>query len=219
MKVVIALSGGLDSTVALYELLAENHRVRAFFVDFAKDSNIRELSAAKKAAIDADIPIEIVDGKGIKEIQIGYVSAEQLASDEMDIKGAEIISGTAISGFTILMTMAQLHAQLINYDQVAFGLISEQTKDRPQVFDLGTKLEEVQSLLNPSAPMVTFNFPFQAMTKPDVVRRGAALGVPFENTWSCLRGDLIHCGACPQCHSRKQSFIAAGVPDPTTYSV
>ncbi|TXR49466.1 7-cyano-7-deazaguanine synthase [Phyllobacterium endophyticum] len=217
MKIVVSLSGGIDSTVVLHELITEGHRVRAFYVDFAKESNVRELSAAKKLAIDFDIPIEIINGKGIKDLQIGYVSAEHLSTDEMDIKGAEISGTTAISGFTVLMSMTLLHTQLINYDQAAFGLISEQALQRPRVFEVGAKLEEAQALLNPSAPPVSIIFPLQNATKPDVIRRGAAVRVKFEQTWSCLRGELIHCGVCPQCQSRKQALVAAGVADPTRY--
>ena len=74
--------------------------------------------------------------------------------------------------------------------------------------------------------------PYADVSKADVIRRGAALGVPFELTLSCmnasgtgLRADgdghlspAVHCGACSKCRERHDAFLDAGVPDPTNYS-
>jgi len=59
--------------------------------------------------------------------------------------------------------------------------------------------------------------PFIAMTKTDIVRLGAELGVPFERTWSCYKGGRLHCGRCGTCVERREAFQTAGVHDPTTY--
>jgi 7-cyano-7-deazaguanine synthase len=73
--------------------------------------------------------------------------------------------------------------------------------------------------------------PFAHTSKADVIRKGAALGVNFELTLSCmnasgtgLRGDgdghlspAIHCGVCSKCRERHDAFNEAGVADPTEY--
>lgn len=60
--------------------------------------------------------------------------------------------------------------------------------------------------------------PLQWMDKTEVVLKGHKLGVLFENTWSCYKGEPLHCGVCPTCRSRREAFIAAGVKDPTVYA-
>jgi 7-cyano-7-deazaguanine synthase len=60
--------------------------------------------------------------------------------------------------------------------------------------------------------------PFVTWTKGEVVRRGAALGVPFARTWSCYVGGSRHCGTCGTCRDRREAFAAAGVADPTEYA-
>jgi 7-cyano-7-deazaguanine synthase len=60
--------------------------------------------------------------------------------------------------------------------------------------------------------------PLAGMTKAEVIRRGVALGVPFELTLSCMNpvGD-DHCGNCSKCRERRQAFEAAGLADPASY--
>jgi len=61
--------------------------------------------------------------------------------------------------------------------------------------------------------------PFSTLHKEDVIRRGAALGVPFELTLSCMNPvGTTHCGLCSKCRERRDAFAAAGIHDPTTYA-
>ena len=59
--------------------------------------------------------------------------------------------------------------------------------------------------------------PVIAMTKADIVRRGRALGAPFEKTWSCYQAEDEACGACESCLLRRQGFAEAGAEDPIPY--
>jgi 7-cyano-7-deazaguanine synthase len=59
--------------------------------------------------------------------------------------------------------------------------------------------------------------PFIKMTKAEIVKVGAQLNVPFEQTWSCYKGNEHHCGTCGTCNERIEAFELAGVADPTQY--
>ena len=59
--------------------------------------------------------------------------------------------------------------------------------------------------------------PYTHLTKADLVRRGAALGVDYAHTYSCYRGGEQHCGTCGTCTERREAFRLAGIPDPTDY--
>jgi 7-cyano-7-deazaguanine synthase len=60
--------------------------------------------------------------------------------------------------------------------------------------------------------------PFGGFTKPEVIRLGLALGVPFELTLSCMSpAEERHCGRCSKCRERLQAFDTAGIADPAEY--
>jgi 7-cyano-7-deazaguanine synthase len=68
------------------------------------------------------------------------------------------------------------------------------------------------------AAPIAIEAPLSTMHKADVIRLGAALGVPMELTLSCMQpSGGMHCGACSKCRERSDGFREAGVPDPTTY--
>ena len=60
--------------------------------------------------------------------------------------------------------------------------------------------------------------PFIHMSKAEIASRGAQLGVDFSRTWSCYVGAHQHCGECGTCVERREAFLAAGLPDPTSYA-
>lgn len=56
--------------------------------------------------------------------------------------------------------------------------------------------------------------PYTDMTKADIVRRGAAIGVDYSKTYSCYKGGERHCGKCGTCTERREAMLAAGLtPD------
>jgi 7-cyano-7-deazaguanine synthase len=59
--------------------------------------------------------------------------------------------------------------------------------------------------------------PFCKIRKEDIVKIGTELGVDYAHTYSCYKGDSIHCGVCGTCTERKEAFELAKVADPTEY--
>ena len=95
------------------------------------------------------------------------------------------------------------------------------------------------------ARSLTIDAPYAEVGKAEVVRRGVALGVPFDLTLSCMSpaapepglGTVretgpgsghedpppaapvpLHCGLCSKCRERHDAFLEAGMADPTEYA-
>lgn len=64
---------------------------------------------------------------------------------------------------------------------------------------------------------ITLVTPYTHISKTDIVKRGAALGLDYTQTWSCYKGGEKHCGKCGTCMERKEALRDAGVADPTIY--
>lgn len=56
--------------------------------------------------------------------------------------------------------------------------------------------------------------PLLHSSKAQIVQLGADLGVPFEMTWSCYKGEERPCGACDSCVLRAKGFEEARLVDP-----
>ena len=66
---------------------------------------------------------------------------------------------------------------------------------------------------------IAIEAPFMHMHKGDVIRLGQQLGVPLEQTLSCMNpSDGMHCGECSKCRERHDAFREAAVPDLTHYA-
>lgn len=64
---------------------------------------------------------------------------------------------------------------------------------------------------------VTVFAPYTDISKADIARRGARLGIDYAETYSCYKGGAHHCGRCGTCRERREAMALAGIDDPTVY--
>lgn len=216
---IIAFSGGIDSFLNVYRYLRDGVKPRLFYVDFGKPASRREIAAIKQIGLRNNLHVEIMPLRSITDLQNGYVDPVIIARDEADIKDLEIstLYGPNASGFHIILSLSSYYAQITNASSVTVGIISEQTKGENLLLDSLEAFGRHVSLLNPTLDEFLIKSPLIAMTKPQVIQQAIELGAPLEISWSCLYGNLMHCGKCPQCSSRKEAFESAGASDRTTY--
>ena len=67
---------------------------------------------------------------------------------------------------------------------------------------------------------LTVQAPLIDLTKAEIIRQGAALGVDDSLTVSCYQADDTGaaCRVCESCFLRRDGFVNAGIPDPTRYA-
>lgn len=217
MNSVLIYSGGLDSTVLLYHLRATGHNVHALSVHYGQRHHC-ELSYAAKICQSIRVPHHIADLSTIQPLLAG----SSLTSPEIEVAEghytADSMKSTIVPNRNmILLAIATGYALSIRADQVAYAAHGGDHAIYPDCRkEFADAMADAMRLCDWHP--VKLIRPFIDWTKSDIVRRGAALDLPFENTWSCYRGGALHCGRCGTCIERREAFDLAQLSDPTPYA-
>ncbi len=90
---------------------------------------------------------------------------------------------------------------------------------RPEFLEAFERVANLGTKAGAEGRRFRIHAPLLRMTKAQIIRRGAELGVDYALTLSCYDPDPQGraCGRCDSCLLRKKGFAEAGVPDPTPY--
>ncbi|MEU7316511.1 7-cyano-7-deazaguanine synthase QueC [Streptomyces sp. NPDC007083] len=219
---VLIFSGGLDSAVTAYKLRHEGVTVSLLSFNYGQ-RHVKELAHAANLADQLGASHDIVDLTSLTRILGGSALTDPASEVPHGHYRAETMRSTVVPNRNaIMLEIAAGAAVAAGADAVAFGAHSGDhaiyPDCRPEFFTL---IEASMKAGNDGHMVPDFQLvaPFLQLTKADIVREGARLGVPFELTWSCYEGGEVHCGACGTCVERREAFAEAGVADPTVYAV
>lgn len=91
---------------------------------------------------------------------------------------------------------------------------------RPEFVSAFERLANLATKAGVEGDSFTVHAPLQAMTKADIAREAARLGLDASLSHSCYdpAPGGTHCGLCDACRLRSKGFEEAGLPDPTRYA-
>lgn len=217
---IVIASGGLDSTVLAYWLAARNSRLTLLSFDYGQRHRV-ELDHAAAIAELLSSPHDIVNLKSLGELLTGSALTDAAVAVPDGCYTDESMRATVVPNRNaIMLDIAVAVAVVREADAVAFGAHAGDhaiyPDCRPKFVERFTRTAQAanEGLLVEEFEVLA---PFLTLSKTDIVRIGAALGVPFARTWSCYRGQAAHCGTCGTCTERREAFRDNGIPDPTTY--
>jgi 7-cyano-7-deazaguanine synthase len=218
---VVVVSGGLDSTTLAYHLIDGGYRLRLMSVDYGQRHR-RELDFAVALARRLGVPQDVVDLRSVGRLLAGSALTDAtVAVPDGHYTDASMRITVVPNRNALLLDVAVGVAAAHGASAVAFGAHHGDHAIYPDC------REEFVAAFEHSARVATEGFvpegfrvlaPFLTWTKAEIVRRGAQLGVPFADTWSCYRGEAVHCGTCGTCTERREAFALAEVTDPTDYA-
>jgi 7-cyano-7-deazaguanine synthase len=140
-----------------------------------------------------------------------------------DIQGSSVLSRKAVPPTYVPMKNAIYYSLAAAFaeEKGSDRIIGGQNRDDRKVFEDTSEefFVSMQKAILASSPRLRGRGlkivrPLKDMTKPEVVRMAAGMGVPLELTWSCHRAGSEHCWRCDGCRRRMEAFEAAGVQDP-----
>ncbi|VAX40483.1 7-cyano-7-deazaguanine synthase [hydrothermal vent metagenome] len=217
MKTVALFSGGLDSTLLLYELLQEGDEVLALSIDYGQRHRI-ELEYAQRIASLLNVQWEVADLSGITHLIAGSSQTSEEVAVPHGHYAEESMKQTVVPNRNMIMlSVAAGWAINQKANRVAYAAHGGDHTIYPDCRpEFAKALDKTLQLADWHS--VTLYSPFISLSKTELVQRGNLLNVDFSLTWSCYEGGKKHCGKCGTCVERKEAFKDAAVNDPTLYS-
>jgi 7-cyano-7-deazaguanine synthase len=124
---------------------------------------------------------------------------------------------------TIFLALALAWAEVLAARDIWFGAnavdYSGYPDCRPEYMRAFEALANLATKAAVEGNKLSLHTPIISLSKADIIRRGAALGVDYAQTVSCYQAteEGLACGRCDACRLRRAGFEAAGVPDVTRY--
>jgi 7-cyano-7-deazaguanine synthase len=211
-KAVVLLSGGLDSAVTLYAAKKEGFDCTCLIFDYGQRHK-KEISAAKKIACIA--------GAGYRIVKLDFPwKGSSLLDKRLPIPGrAGGIPSTYVPGRNIVfLSIALSCAEAIGAAAIYIGAHAQDYSGypdcRPEFFSAFRKMSERGTKAGVTGKKIRIVTPLINKGKARIIALGNRLGVRFELTWSCYRGQERPCGNCDSCRYRAKGFREAGLIDP-----
>lgn len=219
-KAVIIASGGVDSSTLLYKSVNEGFEVYALTFIYGQ-RHFKEIEYAKRIAEQLNLDHKLVDLSSLKVLLSGSAltdSSVEVPEVPETSEHYETLQTTIVPNRNaIFLSIGIGYAVSLHANYVFFGAHFSDRGVYPDCRKEFVEAFQVSERLANDNQLLTIDAPFVDIDKSDIVKLGAELGVPFEQTWTCYKGGEKHCGVCSSCRERKRAFVEAGVPDPTGY--
>jgi len=219
-KAVVLLSGGLDSMVCAGLAREAGFEVLALTVDYHQRHRV-ELEAAERIAGQlADLHI-------VLPLDLTAFGGSALTSDIEVPKGGveEGIPVTYVPARnTVFLSLALAWAEAAGARDLFVGVnaldYSGYPDCRPAFIEAFEDLANKATKAGVEGEGFTIHAPLLDMTKADIAREAARLGLDAGLSHSCYdpTPDGAACGLCDACRLRAKGFEEAGLPDPTRYA-
>lgn len=214
-KLVVVLSGGLDSVVLMHHL-AQTNTLRALSINYGQRHS-RELEYAEKQAKLLNIPWALAHLSSLAEILPGSSQTDPtIAVPQGHYEEASMKATVVPNRNMILLAVAIGHAIAHGCEGVAYAAHAGDHAIYPDCRPVFADAMATAAGVCHYHPISLLR-PFVNMDKAKIVTVGSLLKVDFSQTWSCYEGGKYHCGKCGTCVERIGAFMDAGVEDPTIY--
>ncbi len=220
-KAVALLSGGLDSMVAAAIARESGYSLLALTVDYGQRHRV-ELDAAARiaAALGAERHV-------VLPLDLRAFGGSALTADIAVPKGGvgDDIPVTYVPARnTIFLSLALGWAEAAGARDRVIGVdaldASGYPDCRPAFGEAVQQLAALATKAGDEGERFRVRTPLLHLSKADIVREAARLGLDAGLSWSCYDpvDEALHCGLCDSCRLRARGFAEAGLADPTLYA-
>lgn len=221
-KVVVLLSGGLDSSTLAY-LVAQHttNKIYTLTIDYGQRHK-KELLSAQKIS-------KKIKAKEHKVIRLDLTKWGGSSLTDKNIKvplkrnlSSKLIPNTYVPARnTVFLSIALSYAEAIGASEIYIGVNSVDYSGyvdcRPNFIKKYQELIKLATKAGTNGNAIKIKTPLINLTKATIVKLGQKFGVDWSKTWSCYSGKKLACGLCDSCQLRLKGFAEAKVKDPLQY--
>jgi len=220
MRAVVLLSGGLDSATVLAMARAAGRECYALSVDYGQrhEAELNAAAAVAKALGAHEHRVMRVD---LANIGGSALTDPSIAVPTTPGTGIPVTYVPARN--TIMLSLALAWAEVLDAREIHVGVnaidYSGYPDCRPEFIAAFEQLARLATKAGVEGRGIDIRAPLIHMSKAQIVREGARLGVDYSLTVSCYQADArgLACGLCDSCKLRREGFVSAGLSDPTRY--
>jgi 7-cyano-7-deazaguanine synthase len=223
-KVVVPVSGGMDSTVLLHLAASKFDEVYVISFDYGQRhkkelecaewqiNSIRDNGDKIKFNTTVELPFfNSIKSSALLDRTIDVAKAKDVMGDPQTVNYVPFRN-------MMLLSIACSYAEGFGADTVYHGAAQADS-----VAGFWDGSPEFLSAINNITALnrrnkITIEAPLIGLSKKEIIEFGSRLGVDFSHTWTCYEGLEESCGECTACALRLKGFIDAGVEDPLKYS-
>jgi 7-cyano-7-deazaguanine synthase len=218
---VVLLSGGLDSMVAAGIAREAGHDLYALTINYNQRHAI-ELDAAALLSKTLGAKRHVVMPLDLRQFG-GSALTDEIAVPK-DGVGEGIPVTYVPARNTIFLSVALGWAEATGARDIFIGInaldYSGYPDCRPEFLEAFAAMANLATKAGVEGDRFTVHAPLLHMSKADIAREAARLGLDAGQSWSCYdpAPGGLHCGFCDSCRLRAKGFAEAGLADPTRYA-
>lgn len=220
-KAIVLLSGGLDSTTALYLAKSEGFDELYALTFLYGQKHDKELQSARMIAKKAEVKEHKIVSLLLNQWNGCALTDPDMEVEDGDLHRQDIPATYVPARNMVFLSVAASWADALNITDIFIGVSEvdysgyvdcreEFVRSMEATINLGTVLGAEKK------QRIRIHAPFMHMTKAEEIKLGQKLGVDYSLTWTCYRGDEKPCGRCDSCLLREKAFAEAGIKDPLT---
>lgn len=233
-KIVVLLSGGLDSTTLSYLAAKRSkpyskNRVFTLTFDYGQRHKKELISARRISKLVGAVSHKIVKfdltlwgGSSLTDKNKKVPKNRMVVSSLRKKVIIESIPNTYVPARnTIFLSFALAFSEAIRADEIYIGVNSIDYSGyidcRKAFIKQFQNLIKVATVSGVQGKVIKIKTPLINLSKAQIVKLGKRLGVNWGITWSCYLGGKLACGLCDSCQLRLKGFSLAGIKDPLRY--
>lgn len=209
---LLIISGGMDSSTLLH--FEQSRIALAVSFYYGANHNQKEYECARVQCDSLNIPLLRIDLseafkhinssllKGAHAVPEGHYASDNMAQTVVPFRNGIMLSvaaGLAESNNLRTIMMANHFGDDAQYPDCRQNFVNSFSRS----VELGT------------GGKVTLFAPFTNLTKREIAGIGTQLNMDYSKTWSCYKGQDVHCGKCGTCVERVWALKPYN--DPTVY--